>query len=145
MKFSTLLSQTGANTTGIEVPPEVVEALGGGKKPKVVVTLNGYQYRSSIASMGGIFLISVSADIRAKANVKGGDPIEVDLALDNAPREVTIPSDFAEALAGSPGAKSNFDALSFSNKSRHVLSIEGAKTEATRQKRIAKAIEELKR
>lgn len=143
MIFSTTLSQTGANTTGIEVPPAIVEELGGGGKPKVVVTLNGYTYRSSVAKVGGVYLISVSADIRSKTGLNGGNPIEVTLELDNAPREVSLPEDFAAAMAAAPAAKAKFETLSFSNQNRHVLSVEGAKTEETRQKRIAKAIDEL--
>lgn len=143
MTFSTILSQTGTNTTGIEVPVSIVDELGGGGKPKVVVTLNGYSYRSSIAKMGGVYLIPVSADIRKETGLKGGDSIEVGLELDTAPREVVVPEDLAAALAAVPTAKAKFDTLSFSNLNRHVLSVEGAKTDETRKKRIVKAIEEL--
>ena len=143
VKFDTNLTQTGGNTTGIVVPTEVVESLNGGKKPKVNVVLNGFAYKSSIASMGGTFMIPVSAEIRKNANVKGGDPINVELELDTSVREVIVPSDFASALASNAAARAKFEALSYSNKSRHVLSIEGAKTEETRTRRIEKAIVEL--
>lgn len=138
--FKTTLKQTGGNTTGIVVPPEIVEKLGGGKKPAVNVTVNGFAYRSSIASMGGEFLVGVSAERRAAAGVKGGDAITVTLALDTAPREVEIPPDFARALAANKAAKAAFDKLSYSHKSQHVLAITGAKAAETRARRIDKAI-----
>ena len=138
--FKTTLKQTGGNTTGVVVPPEIVEKLGGGKKPAVNVTVNGFAYRSSIASMGGEFLVGVSAERRAAAGVKGGDAITVTLALDTAPREVEIPPDFAKALAANKAAKAAFDKLSYSHKSQHVLAITGAKAAETRARRIDKAI-----
>lgn len=142
--FRTTLTQTG-NNTGIEVPPEVVEALGGGKKPKVVVTVNhDFEYRSSIATMGGKFMIGFSSDKREATGIKGGDPIEVTLVLDLAPREVAIPADFAAALAEEPEAKAFFDGLAYSHQLRHVLAITDAKTEETRLKRIAKAMDMLR-
>jgi hypothetical protein len=55
MGFSTSMFQDG-NNTGIDVPAEVVDALGAGKRPPVVVTVNGYSYRSTIAPMGGKYL-----------------------------------------------------------------------------------------
>ena len=144
MKIRTTIVKGTKNTTGIEVPPEVVEALGAGKRPPVTVTLNGYTYRSSIASMGGKFMISLSADNREKAGVAGGDELDVDIELDTAPREVEVPQDFAAALDAEPAARATFDKLSYSNKSWHVLQVQGAKTDETRQRRIAKSVATLK-
>jgi hypothetical protein len=140
VKYETTILQTGTNTTGIAVPSEVVEALGAGKKPAVSVTVNGHTYRSSIASMGGAFMISLSAENRAAAGVAGGDTVEVDLELDTAPREVDVPDDLAAALAAVPEAKAFFESLSYSNKRRHVMQIDAAKTAETRQRRIQKAV-----
>jgi hypothetical protein len=140
MKFKTTILQTG-NNTGIEVPPDVVEGLGGGKKPAVAVTIGSFSYRSSIAVMGGKFLIPLSAERRAESGLKGGDAVEVELALDDKPREVTVPDDLAAALAGDAGAKTFFEALSYSNKLRHVLSVTDARTPETRQRRIDKVLE----
>ena len=140
MKFETRIFQSG-NNTGIEVPAEVVEGLGGGKKPAVAVTVSGYSYRSSIAVMGGKFLIPLSAERRAESGIKGGDAVEVELALDDKPREVTVPDDLAAALAGDAAAKTFFETLSYSNRLRHVLSVTDAKTPETRQRRIDKVLE----
>ncbi|MBJ3784112.1 YdeI/OmpD-associated family protein [Devosia sediminis] len=142
MKFTTTIFLDG-NNTGIEVPPEVVEQLGGGKRPAVHVTVAGFSYRSTVAPMGGRYLIPLSAARRAEAGVKGGDQVEVELTLDATPREVEVPPDLAAALAEDPKAKAFFEALSYSNQLKHVLSVTDAKTHETRQKRIIKAMETL--
>ena len=142
LSFNTTILQSG-NNTGICVPDEVVEELGAGKKPPVNVTLNDYTYRNTIAVMGGKFMISVSADIRSKTGIKGGDNIKVTLELDTKPREVEVPADFQRLLDENPKAKQFFDTLSYSNKQRYVLPIGQAKTEETRQKRMEKFIVEL--
>lgn len=144
MKFRAELLATGANTTGIELTPAQVEQLGGGKRPAVNVRVNGFAYRTSVGSMGGRFLIPVSAERRAAANVKAGDAIEVELTLDTAPRELTVPADLAEALGADAGAKAAFDRLSYSARQRHVLAVEGARTAETRARRIGKVVDELK-
>jgi hypothetical protein len=144
MGFRTTILQTGKTAAGIEVPEAVVTALGSGKRPKVNVTINGYTYRSTVAPMGGVFMIGVSNEVRRNAGVAGGDEVDVDLELDTAPREVTVPTDLAAALDAEPDARRTFDGLSYSNKSWHVLSVEGAKTDETRQRRIAKSVEALR-
>ncbi|MCC7359725.1 MAG: DUF1905 domain-containing protein [Anaerolineales bacterium] len=144
MKFRTKLTLGGKTATGFEVPAEVVERLGRGKRPPVRVTINGYTYRNTVAVMGGVYMLGVSADHRQAAGIAAGDEIEVDLELDSAPREVTVPPDLAEALSRSAKAQRSFDGLSYSNRRRIVLSVEGAKTPETRQRRIAKAIDDLR-
>ena len=144
MRFRTTIVQSGKNTTGIQVPGEVMEALGAGKRPAVTVTVNGYRYRSTVASMGGVAMVSLSAEHRAGAGVAGGDEVEVDLELDTAPREVEVPADLAAALDAEPAARGTFDGLSFSNRSWHVLQVTGAKTDETRRRRIARAVDLLK-
>jgi len=144
MRFRTTIQQSGKTATGIQVPDEVVEALGSGRRPAVKVTINGYTYRNTVAVMGGVYMIGVSAEHRAGAGVAGGDEVDVDVELDTAPREVTVPADFAAALDAEPNARRTFDGLSYSNKSWHVLQVTGAKTDETRQRRIAKSVDLLK-
>jgi hypothetical protein len=134
MRFETTMSQSG-NNTGIEVPPDVIEAFGAGKKPPVVVIVNGYEYRSTVAVMGGRFMIPFSSDKRAATGIGGGDPIVVDLEVDTAPRTVEVPADLATALEAA-GARAAFDALSPSARKAHVTAVEGAKAAETRQRRI---------
>lgn len=143
MKFRTILLLGGKTATGIRVPPEIVASLGPSKRPAVSATINGYTYRSTIAPLGGEFMLPVSAEVREKAGVAAGDEVEVDLELDTAPREVTVPPDFAAALDADPAARRFFDGLSYSNRQRFVLSIEDAKTPETRQRRIAKSVSTL--
>jgi hypothetical protein len=138
MGFHTTMLQTG-NNTGIPVPPEVLDALGGGKRPAVNVTVNGYSYRSTIASMGGQHLIPFSAERRAESGISGGDEIDVELALDTAPLTIEPPADLAAALDAA-GVRAAFDALAPSRQKAHVVSVESAKAEETRQRRIAAVV-----
>ena len=140
MKIRVLLEQNGKTAVGFAVPEETVVALGKGKRPPVNVTINGYTYRSTVAPMGGRYLVGVSAQNRAAAGVKGGETHDVELTLDSAPREVELPDDFAAALAADPAARRTFDALSPSNKGYHTALIEGARSGETRQRRIGKSL-----
>ena len=142
MKVKTKIVQTG-NNTGIEVSEKTLMELGGGKRPLVVVTINEYSYRSAVGKMGDKFMISLSAEHRKNANVKGGDAIEINLELDTEPRTVEIPSDLQKALDKNNTAMVNFEKLSPSKKKAIVLTVEQAKTEETRIRRIDKAIEQL--
>jgi hypothetical protein len=142
--FRATILQSGKTATGIRVPPEVVEALGAGKKPPVRVTMNGHTYRSTVATLGGEFMLPVSAEQRAAAGVSAGDEVDVALALDTEPREVSVPADLAAALGKNAAARKYFEGLSYSNKRRIVLAIEDAKTPETRQRRIEKAVSNLK-
>jgi len=140
MRFHAVIQLGGKTATGIQVPSGIVARLGPSKRPAVRVTINGYTYRSTVAPMGGAFMLPLSAENRASAGVAAGDEVEVDLDLDTEPREVSVPPDFADALAQDAEARRFFDGLSYSNKQRIVLSIEGAKIAETRQRRIAKAV-----
>lgn len=139
VEFRTTIAQTG-NNTGIVVPDEIVEQLGAGRRPKVTVTACGHTWRSSIASMGGRFLIGVSAEIRRITGIAGGDDVDVVVELDTAPREVTVADDLAAALDAAPGARAAFEKLSYSHQRRHVMAIDDAKTPETRARRIDKTV-----
>ncbi|MEU5263711.1 YdeI/OmpD-associated family protein [Amycolatopsis sp. NPDC021455] len=144
MKFRTEVLLGGKTATGLPVPDDVVEALGAGKKPAVTVTLGGHAYRTTVASRGGRFMVPLSAENREKAGVAAGDEVDVEIALDTAPRELEIPADLAEALAADEVARGRFEGLSYSAKQRYVLPIGQAKTEETRQRRVAKVITDLR-
>ena len=141
--FQTILLQAGKTATGIEVPPEIVESLSPSKKPAVKISLNGYEYRSTIAVMGGKFMLPVSAEHRTGAKIKGGDSLTVTLELDTEPRILEIPADLATAFEQNASAKAKFEALSYSQKRLHTLSVQGTKNPETRAKRVIKAIEAL--
>lgn len=141
MRFETTLFQMG-NNTGIEVPPKVLEALDGGKRPAVTVDVNGYTYSSTVGAMGGRSLIPFSADKRKATGLSGGDAITVELTLDTASRTVEVPDDLAAALAEA-GKHEAFDALSPSARKAHVTNVEGAKAADTRARRVATIVSKL--
>jgi hypothetical protein len=143
MKFTTTIQASG-NKTGIEVPEQVVAELAAGKRPPVVVTINGKSYRSSIAVMGGQNLVSLSAANREFVGVAAGDTVEVDLELDTQPRIVEVPEDLAAALAAEPSAQEFYAKLSYSAQRRFVEPLGDAKTADTRSRRIAKVVADLK-
>jgi hypothetical protein len=133
----TTLVATGGTTTGIEVPEDVVLAFGRGKRVPVTVTINGHAYRGSVAAYRGGYWVGVSAEHRAAAGVRAGEPVDVELTVDDAPRTVDVPADLAAALAaGGAGVGEAWAGLSYSKQRAHVLAVEGAKTQATRTRRI---------
>lgn len=142
MKFAAFIKPMG-NNTGILVPPEIRDALDGGKNPLVKVTLAGHSWGSKIATMGGDLLIGVSADIRKLTGVAGGETREVELELDDKPRVVEAPEDLKAALAASPAVQAAWDKLAPSHRKAHVTAIEGAKSADTRARRVQKTIEAL--
>ena len=140
MRFRTTIQRNGKTAMGFEVPAEVVEALGAGKRPPVTVTINGYTYRNTVAVMGGTYMIGVSSEHRGPARITGGEDVDVDLVLDTAPREVVVPDDLGAALDSDAAARATFDRLSYSNKSWHVLQVTGTKNPETRARRVEKSI-----
>lgn len=142
--FKTILFQAGKTATGIVVPEEIVENMGAGKKPPVTITINGYTYRNTVAVMGGKFMVGVSAEHRQGAGVKGGEQIEVTIALDTEPRVAEVPEDLQRALDEDKTAASHFETLSYSKKRALILPLTDAKTEDTRKKRLEKTIETLR-
>lgn len=141
MRFETTLSQFG-NNTGIEVPPSVLDALGGGRRPAVSVTVNGYTFRTTVGAMRGLALVPFSAERRRESGLAGGDAIVVDLELDDAPREVEVPPDLADALEAA-GAREAFDRLSPSARKAHVSNVNSAKAPETRARRVAAILAKL--
>ena len=144
MRFRTTVELGGRTATGLPVPAEVVEGLGSGKRPAVLVTIGDHTYRSTVAPRGGVFLIPLSAENRAAAGVSAGDEVEVDLELDTEPRTVNVPDELAAALAADDTARAAFDGLSYSHQLQHVLAVEGAKAADTRQRRVTKTLEMLR-
>lgn len=140
MKFRTTIELGGKTATGFEVPTDVVDALGRGKRPPVTVTIGSHTYPSTVAVMDGRYLVPLSAENREAAGVAAGDEVEVELTLDETARSVDVPDDFAAALDADPAARRTFDGLSNSNRKWHVLQVTGAKTDETRARRIVKSV-----
>lgn len=129
---------------GLEIPPGVVESLGGGKRPAVTITLNGHVWRSRVAVMRGRYLIGLSRANRQAAGVETGDDVEVGLELDTEPRAVVEPEELISALDADPRARIAYDKLPPGRKRQYVIAVEGAKKPETRQRRVEKIIVELR-
>ena len=143
MEFTTELEATGGTTTGFVVPEDVVEALGGGRRPRVVATVAGHSWRTSVASMGGRFLLGASAAVRDAAGIAAGETHTVAVELDTAPRTVDVPEDLAAALAASTAAAAAWQGLSYSEQRSRVEAVLAAKKPETRGRRVAAMIEKL--
>ncbi|MEU1983940.1 YdeI/OmpD-associated family protein [Nocardia sp. NPDC019395] len=141
--FDTVIELGGKTATGFRVPARVVETLGSGKKPKVIVSLGGHTYRSTVAVYGGEYMIPLNAENRNAAGVAAGDTVTVGIELDTAERTVTVPDDLAAALAVDPRTRDVFDALSYSKRRAHVIAVESAEHPETRARRIEKIVTEL--
>ncbi len=137
---TTVLKDKEKSATGLQVPPDTIAALGSGKKPKVKVSLNGYTYRTTVAVMGDVFMLSLSAENREAAGVKAGDTVDVTLELDTEPRTVDVPDDLAAAL-NDRGVMVEFEGLSYSARKEYVRQVESAKAQETRNRRIAGIVE----
>jgi hypothetical protein len=141
VSFRTTLSAAGGNNVGIVVPAEIVQGFGRGKRVPVVVTIDGdFTYRNTISSMGGRYLISFSSEVRTATGRAAGDEVEVTLEVDDAPRTVDVPATLADALAADSAAATAWAALSYSKQKAHALSVDGAKTDDTRAKRVQRVL-----
>ncbi len=140
MRFRAGLQLDGKTATGIAVPGEVLDALGGGRRPAVAVTLNGHTYRTTVGVMRGIAKIPVSATIRDAAGVAAGDIVDVEIVADTTPRTIEIPADLAAALAASTEAREFFGRLSHSRQSAYITWVEQAKQPGTRIRRVEQTV-----
>lgn len=125
---------------GLEIPPQVVEALGAGKRPRVIITIKGHSWRSRVAIMRGRYLLGLSNANRQAARVATGEEVEIELALDTEPIVVDLPDELARALDADPPARAAYDRLTQSQKRQHVRAIESAKKPETRKRRIEKVL-----
>src|SRR5918994_729258 len=142
MDFRTTVVLGGKTATGLQVPDDVVEALGGGKRPPVQVTVGGYSYRTTVAPMGGEYFVPLAAEHREAAGVAAGQEVDVRIELDTAPREVPVPDDLAAAF--DEPARATYAALAYSHQKEWVRWVEEAKKPETRAARIEKTVESLR-
>ena len=137
--FDTTVAGSGGKT-GIVIPDEVIDQLNAGRRPAVHVTLNGFEYRSTVAVMDGRYLVGISAAVREATGLQAGDAVTVVLAVASTPRQVDMPVELAEALAADDQARAFFESLSNSLQRYHADNVSAAKTAETRQRRVEKAI-----
>lgn len=138
-----LIKDDTLDATGIEVPEEVVQGLGGSRRPAVVVTIEGYSYRSTVAPYGGRYLIPFAKEHRERSGLAPGQEVEVTLELDTAPRTVAVSAELAAALDAKPGAREAFDRLSYTTRKEHARQVETARAVETRERRIARILDSL--
>lgn len=140
MRFRTTVELGGRTANGLQVPDDVVATLAAGRRPAVTVTIGGHSYRTTVTPMGGRFLVPLSAENREAAGVAAGDEVDVDIALDAVPREVTVPDDLDRALGRDNPARAFFDALAFTHRKEWVRWVEESKKSETRNGRIEKTV-----
>jgi hypothetical protein len=142
-RFEGVLEETPGGGTVVIVPFDVKEAFGSGRPP-VRATVNGFTFRTTIAPMGGRFLLGLNREVRERAGVAAGQTLAVELERDEEPRVVDVPADFGRALSADPGAREAFDGLSHTHRKEYVRWIESAKRDETRRRRLDKAVELLR-
>ena len=113
----------------------------GAKRFPVLATVNGYMWRTSVARMGGEFLVGLNKEVRTGAGVQAGDTVSLELKLDTEPRTVEVPPSLAEALEADPEAKATFEGLAFTHRKEFARWIEEAKREDTRARRVTQALD----
>jgi antitoxin component of MazEF toxin-antitoxin module len=143
--FKSVMTKTGANTTGVVIPPRVMSDLGGGARPAVEVTINDYTFRTTVGAMKGLAMIPFSAQHRAASGIAGGDRIEVQLAIDTQPRTTKVPKDLAKSLAEEPELFALFEKLAPSRRKADIENVESAKAPETRARRIASILSRLRK
>ena len=139
VRFDTSVTQSG-NNTGVVVPRELIEVLGAGQRPPLLVAVNGYEYRTTVGVMRGQHLVGISAAVRSATGLADGDAVSVTLTLAESPREAVLPADLTQALAAHSGTAAYFAGLSNSVQRFHIDNINGAKTSDTRKRRIDRAV-----
>jgi antitoxin component of MazEF toxin-antitoxin module len=143
LTFKTTLQKRGP-AAAVVLDDDQVDKVGeGAKRFPVRATVNGYVWRTSVARMGGEFMVGLPREVREGADARAGDAVEVTLELDTAPREVEVPEALAAALERDSAAKAAFDGLAFTHRKEYARWVAEAKRVQTRDRRVAKALEML--
>jgi len=122
-----------------------VDALGGGRRAPVTVTIGGRTARVRVAVMGGQNMIGLRRDVRAELGVEIGDEVTAEVTLDEAPRVVDVPPELADALAADPGAAATFDGLAYTHRKEYSAWVAQAKRPETKARRVATALERIRK
>lgn len=144
---ATIQNASGASGGGafVEVPLDVEKAFGA-KKPKVKATFEGVPYRGILSRMGTDYhILIILKSIREQIGKSFGDKVKITVELDTEPRVIEIPKDLMKELKKNKDAKVFFDKLAYTHRREYVMWINEAKRAETRQNRIVKTIEMLKK
>ena len=141
IRFTAQLQSRGPAAAVVLDDAQVAAVGEGARRFPVVATVNGYTWRTSVARMGGEFLLGLNREVRQGAGVQAGDKVEVTVELDAAPREVEVPEALAAVLAADQQAKAAFDRMAFTHRKEYARWVAEAKQEQTRQRRVQQALE----
>jgi Bacteriocin-protection, YdeI or OmpD-Associated/Domain of unknown function (DUF1905) len=141
IQFKALLQPRGPAAAVVLDDGQVAAVGEGARRFPVVATVNGYTWRTSVARMGGEFLLGLPREVRQGAGVEAGEEVDVTIQLDTAPREVEVPEALAAALAADPQAKASFEDMAFTHRKEYARWIAEAKQQETRQRRVERALE----
>jgi hypothetical protein len=147
-KFEGVLTARGPKGawTYMPIPFSVEEVFGVKSRLPVAGTINGFPFRNSLMPNGdGTHLMTISKELMAGAKAEQGERVQVTMKLDDAPREVELPAELAEALKGDKQAAAIFATLAPSHKKEFTDWIAGAKKAETRVSRAAKAVEMIRK
>lgn len=142
-RFTAELSDSGrGGGRWVEIPFDAGSEFGEARAP-VYGTVNGVEFRARLSVYGGRTYLGLRKEIREAAGIDVGDPVDVTIDRDDAPREVEVPEALASALARDAAAKAVFEGLAFTHRKEYAVWIAEAKREETRARRVAKALEML--
>ena len=143
--FTAVIQNAGGGGAFVEVPFDVEKEFGS-KTPKIKALIEGVPYRGTLVRMGREHhMLLILKGIREQIGKTFGDKVKVTVELDDEPRLVQIPKDLSKELNKDKQVKAIFDKLSYTHRKEYVRWIEDAKREETRQARITKTIEMLKK
>ena len=143
--FTAVIQNAGGGGAFVEVPFDVEKEFGS-KKPKVKAMIEGVPYRGLLTRMGGDHhLLIILKGIREQIGKTFGDEVTITVEPDTEPRLIEIPAELQKAFKAQKEAKTFFDKLSYTHQREYVMWINEAKREETRQNRIVKTIDMLKK
>jgi len=144
LEFKVKVEGRGTSVSWLNPPFDVVEVFGTRARVAVRGTINGFPFRSSLMPMGGCHGMPINQALRKGAKVEGGDTVSVVMERDDAERTVEVPQILKKELGKNKTAQANWEKLSFTSQKEIALSINGAKQEETRARRLAKVMDILK-
>ena len=143
--FTAVIQNAGGGGAYVEIPFDVEKAFGS-KRPKVKATIDGIPYRGTLVRMETeCHLLLILKSIREQAGKTFGDEVHLTVEADTSPRVVELPEGLKRAFQTEKEAKAFFDKLSYTHQKEYVSWINDAKKEETRQARVIKTIEILKK
>lgn len=140
-EFKAIIKQHENKNAAYIEPPFDVKEVFGSKRVKVKASFDGIEYRGSVVSMGGCYVLGLTQEIRNKIGKGFGEEVHVTLEKDEEERSMEIPDDFAAIIHSSEAATKIFQSLSYTAQKEYVTWVTSAKRQETRDQRIAKALE----